>query len=99
MIKKSVVERKDNVLTLIAYASLKQWGEPTNSENIEAEKGRLERIAEPFYKKSKDEYNHFLISWLKENARKIVYTDEFTYDNINVPDDAFELNVDLFCRD
>jgi hypothetical protein len=96
--KKTILERKENVLTLIAYASLKQWGEPTNSENIEAEKGRLERVAEHFYKKSNEEYNSFLINWLKENARKIVYTDEFTYDNISIPEDPFELNIDLFCR-
>lgn len=99
MKKKSLFERKENVLTLIAYASLKQWGEPTDFANIQAEMGRLERIAEPFYKDSNQEYNNFLISWLKTNAKRIVYTDELTYDNISVPDDQFELNVDLFCRD
>jgi hypothetical protein len=95
---KSLLERKENILSLIAFASLKHWNEPTDFDNIQAEKGRIERVAELFYKKSDQEYNSFIISWLKENARKIVYTDEFTYDNVNIPDDVYELNIDLFCR-
>lgn len=91
-------ERKENVLLLIAYASLKNAGEPTDPDNIQAERYRLERVAESYYKSAPDkEYNEWMVDWLQANAHEIVYTDRFVYD-VPVPDEPYELNVDLFCR-
>ena len=98
MKKQTKTEKKEEMLLLIAFASLKHNDEPTDLENLHAEKSRLERIAENFYKNSPDqEYNQFLIDWLRENAHDIVYTDKFVYD-VNIPDEPYDLNVDLFCR-
>lgn len=94
---KTLTERKDNVLFLVAYASLKHWNEPTDVDNIEAEKSRIERIAEKFFIKANEEYNTFIINWVKTNAKKLVYTDEYAYD-VDIPDDAHETNVNLFMR-
>lgn len=96
--EKSNYERKENILLLLAYASLKHNGESTGIDNIQAEKSRIERVAEYFYKVGNDqEYNTFMIDWLKGNAQDIVYTDKYVYDT-PIPDEPFELNIDLFCR-
>lgn len=94
---KTLAERKDNVLFLVAYASLKHWNEPINTNNIEAEKSRIERIAEQFFIKSNEEYNTFIINWVKNNAKKLVYTNDYVYD-VHIPDDSHETNVNLFMR-
>ena len=44
--EKSNYERKENILLLLAYASLKHNGESTGIDNIQAEKSRIERVAE-----------------------------------------------------
>lgn len=83
---------------LLAYASLKQWDESTEPHNIDAEKARIERIIEQFYLDASDtEYNAFVLSWIKENGRELVYTDKYTYD-VDLPDDMRDTNIDLFCR-
>lgn len=98
MKKQTKSEKKEDMFLLIAYASLKHNGESTSLDNLHAERYRLERIAENFYKGSPDqEYNQFLIDWLRTNAHDIVYTDRFVYD-VSIPDDPYDLNVDLFCR-
>ena len=92
---KSVFQRKEDAFLLVSYASLKQWGEPTTKENISAEKARLERVGESFYTSSVDvEYNQFMLDWLKENAREIVYGDTFTYD-VEIQDDYHEIDVNV----
>lgn len=93
----TILNRVENCLTLIAYASLKHWNEPTNFDNIEAEKARITRVAEPFYVNCNQDYNEFLLSWLKTNAHEIVYEDTFTYDNLP-PDNSFELNINSFIK-
>jgi hypothetical protein len=96
--KRPKFEVKEDVLMLVAYASLKNRRKSTGPTEIEIEKSRLERIAEEFYKKSKDiEYNQFIIDWVKSKAHDIVYTDAYMYDAV-LPDEPYELNVNLFCR-
>ena len=101
---KSLLERKEDILLLIAYASLlfkRQLlfnNESTDSNNLQAEKSRIERIAESFYKSAKDrEYNQFIIDWVKDNSDDLVYTDRFCYDE-NIPDEQYDLNPDFFSR-
>lgn len=94
---KTILERKENVLSLIAFAVLKNKNKQTNQDNIIAEKGRIERVAERYYVKTDKEYNTFIIDWLKENARRLVYTNEFSYD-VSIPDDVKETKLDLFLR-
>ena len=95
---KSIFERKDNCLTLIAYASLKNAKESTDDNNIQAEKSRIERIAEPFYKNAiAQEYNSFMLDWLKRHAKEIVYEQTFCYDQ-NIQDEFFELDVNKFIK-
>jgi hypothetical protein len=94
---KTILERKENILYLIAFAVLKNSNKPTKQDNIIAEKGRIERVAERYYIKTDKEYNVFIIDWLKENARKLVYSNEFSYD-VSIPDDVKETNLDLFLR-
>ena len=95
---KSLLERKEDILLLIAYASLLFNNESTDSNNLQAEKSRIERIAESFYKSAKDrEYNQFIIDWVKDNSDDLVYTDRFCYDE-NIPDEQYDLNPDFFSR-
>lgn len=91
----SVFEKKQEALTFIAFASLKQWKEPTDFENISAEKARIERVISDIYAKSKDEteYNQYVLNFIKKHGREIVYEDTYTYD-IAFSDDPYELNVD-----
>lgn len=72
-------QRKQNILILTAFASLKHAGEPTDIQNVEVESDRIESIATEFYNKDKSdtEYNEFVIEWLKENADEIVYGNTF----------------------
>lgn len=81
----NIFERKEKALFLIAFASLKNWNEPINPENIEVEKARIERIIEQFYIKEDKEYNQFVLDFLKENAHEIVYGDNFLGDAV-IPD-------------
>jgi hypothetical protein len=88
-------ERKEDCLLLIAFASLKQWGEPTDSNNLMGEKARLERVISDIFRGNKVDmdYNQFVLDFIKEHGRNIVYGNEYTYD-IPIPDDFTELNVD-----
>lgn len=94
---KTIFERKENAFLLIAFASLKHWGESTDKENLSAEKARLERVAEEFYldKNSDQEYNEFLLDWIKTNAKEIVYGNEFTYDP-QIPESSIGFNLESF---
>lgn len=89
-------ERKQESLKWLAYASLKQWNEPTDLQNIAIEKSRIERVISDIYTKSNDdtEYNQYVLNFIKENGREIVYGDKYTYD-ISLPDEPYELNVDV----
>jgi hypothetical protein len=80
-----IFNRKEKALFLVAFASLKNWNEPTTPNNIEAEMCRLERIIEQFYIKEDKEYNQFVLDFLKENANEIVYGDNFLGDAV-IPD-------------
>jgi hypothetical protein len=92
---KSIFQRKEDAFLLVAFASLKHWGEPTSKENLSAEKARLERVAESFYLDVEQEYNQFLLEWLKTNAREIVYGNEFTYDPV-IPDESIGFNLNSY---
>lgn len=96
MKKLSVYSKKQEALNWLAFASLKQWGENTDLENISAEKARIERIISDAYTKTKDttEYNQYVLNFIKEHGREIVYGDKYTYD-IAFPDDPYELNIDI----
>ena len=92
----SVYARKQEALKWLAFASLKQWNEPTDLANISAEKSRIERVISDIYTKSKDEteYNQYVLNFIKEHGREIVYEDTYTYD-VEIPDEGYELNVDV----
>lgn len=92
----TLFQRKEDCLLLIAYASLKQWDEPVDKENISAEKARIDRVISDIYSKNKldVDYNQFVLEFVKEHGREIVYGNEFTYD-VEVPDDATELDVNV----
>lgn len=93
---KTLFERKENCLLLVAYASLKQWQEPTDKENLSAEKARIERVIADIFTKNKldVDYNQFVLEFVKEHGREIVYGNEYTYD-VEIPDDATELDVNV----
>lgn len=91
----SIYSIKEDKLRLIAYASLLNAGESTDTANIEAEMARIERIAEKYYIKSDLHYEDFMIKWLNANGRDIVYSDIFCYDE-DIPDDYTELNINTF---
>lgn len=90
----SVYSRKQEALKFLAFASLKQWNEPTDIPNISAEKSRIERVISDQYIKSDSdvEYNQFVLNFIKEHGEEIVYDDVWSYD-IEVPDEGYELNV------
>jgi hypothetical protein len=75
--------------------SLKYWQESTEIENVLAEKSRIERvISEEYIKCPKDiEYNQFVLDFIKQHGREIVYTDDYNYD-IDIPDEQYEINID-----
>ena len=90
----SVYARKQEALKFLAFASLKNWNEPTDFPNISAEKSRIERVISDQYIKSKSEkeYNQFVLDFIREHGEEIVYTDQWTYD-IEIPEEPYELNV------
>ena len=92
----TVYQKKQNALQWLAYASLKNWNEPTDLANISAEKSRIERVITDIYTKSKDEteYNQYVLNFIKEHGREIVYDDTYCYD-ISIPDEGYELNIDV----
>ena len=89
-------QKKEDALFLTAYASLKQYNEPTTQENISAEKSRLDRVITQEYldDDSDIEYNEFVLQWLRIHAHDVIHTDIWTYD-IEVPDDSHELDVNV----
>lgn len=91
---KTLFQRKEDCLLLIAFASLKNWEEPTNPENIAVEKSRIDRVISDIFIKNKldIDYNQFVLDFIKENGREIVYGNEYTYD-VPIPDEYTELNV------
>lgn len=86
--------RKEESLNWLAYASLKNWNEPTSLENIAYEKSRIERVISDIYAKSRDEteYNQYVLNFIKEHGREIVYEDTYTYD-VTIPDEPFEMDI------
>ena len=93
---KTIFERKENSLLLLAFASLKEYDEPTTPENISAEKARLDRVITQLYLDTPDEteYNQFVLDWIQDHAEEVVYTDIWTYD-VNIPDDYHELDANV----
>jgi hypothetical protein len=92
----SLFDKKEDVLFLTAYASLKQYNEPTTLENISAEKSRLDRVITNEYINDQFDidYNQFVLQWLSKHVSEVIHTDIWTYD-INIPDDAHELDVSV----
>lgn len=86
--------KKQEALKFLAFASLKHWNEPTDIPNISAEKSRIERVISDQYIKSdsEKEYNQFVLDFIREHGREIVYEDTWNYD-IEIPDEGYELNV------
>lgn len=93
---KTIFERKENALLLLAFASLKEYNEPTTQENISAEKARLERVISQEYLHDQNdvEYNQFILDWIQVHAEEVVYSDDWTYD-VEVPDDAHEMDINV----
>lgn len=93
---KTLFQRKEDCLLLIAFASLKQWGESTDPNNLFAEKSRLDRIiSEAFCKSTSDmDYNQFVLDFIKQHGREIVYENNYTYDT-PIQDDYTELNIEM----
>lgn len=91
---KTLYQRKENCLFLIAFASLKQWNEPTDPDNIHAEKSRLDRVISDIFTQNRldVDYNQFVLEFIKEHADEIVYGNEYTYD-VSIADEFTELNV------
>ena len=60
---KTLYQKKEDCLLLLAYASLKAWNESTNPENVSAEKSRLERVISDIFTKTKIDidYNQFIL--------------------------------------
>ena len=89
-------EKKENALLLTAYASLLINDEPTDLENISAEKARLDRVITQEYLNDQNdiEYNQFVLQWLREHSDEVIHSDEWTYD-IPVSDDAHELDINV----
>lgn len=89
-------EKKENALLLTAYASLLINDEPTDLENISAEKARLDRVITQEYLNDQNdvEYNQFVLQWLREHSDEVIHTDQWTYD-IEVPDDAHEMDINV----
>ena len=95
---KSLYQRKEDALLCLAYASLLNWKEKTDPDNVLAEKARIERIIEEYYKSSiPQEYNSYVLGWIKEHGRELVYGSSFAYD-IQIPDEVQETNVENFFR-
>nr|QMP83804.1 MAG: hypothetical protein [Caudoviricetes sp.] len=92
----SLFDKKEDALFLTAYASLKQYNEPTTLENISAEKSRLDRVITNEYINDQFDidYNQFVLQWLSKHVSEVIHTDIWTYD-INIPDDAHELDVSV----
>ena len=91
---KTLHQKKEDCLLLLAYASLKQWNEPTNPENLSAEKSRLERVVTDIFTKTNIDidYNQFILEFIKEHSKEIIYGNSYTYD-VDIPDEYTELNV------
>jgi hypothetical protein len=91
----SIIQRKEESLNWLAYASLLNAQEPTNLENISAEKARIERVITDIYTKSKDEteFNQYILNFIQEHGKEIVYADTYNYD-ISIPDEVYEMNID-----
>jgi len=92
----SLFDKKEDALFLTAYASLKQYNEPTTLENISAEKSRLDRVITNEYINDQFDidYNQFVLQWLSKHVSEVIHTDIWT-DDINIPDDAHELDVSV----
>lgn len=92
----TLFERKQNALKLIAFASLKYNGEPTEIQNIAAETSRLSRIVADEYIQSSNvkDFNQFCLDWIKKNGEDFVKSDMWTYD-IEISDDAHDLDVNI----
>lgn len=85
-------DAKELVLEKVAIAKLKNKKLKVTYDRVIAESGRIERVAESFFVKSKDcEYNKFVINWIKENIDAVLFTETYDYD-ILIPDEEFYEN-------
>jgi hypothetical protein len=96
---KSISERRENAILLVAYASLKAADESTNRENVYAEAARIERIIAQEYVEFKGdvEYNQFALDFIKKNAEEIVYGDKYSFD-VAIADEYTDLDVNQIIR-
>lgn len=94
--KPTVFERKQEALKWLAYARLKWLNKPTALENISKEKSRIERVISDLYTKSDSEieYNRYILNFVKEHGREIVYDSTYDYD-VQIPDEGYEINLDV----
>lgn len=85
-------DAKELVLEKTAIAKLKNKNIRVTYDRVIAESGRIERVAESYFVKSKDyDYNKFIINFIKDNFEKLLFTNELDYDII-VPDEEFYEN-------
>lgn len=78
--KRPTTEGLQNAFNIIAYASLKENGEPTNAANIDAEAARIERCVEYHYRTDKQvelDYPQFASKFLQENMQEIIHGDKY----------------------
>jgi hypothetical protein len=70
-----IQDRLEKAFSIIAFASLRENGEPLFSENVEAEAARIERCVEHFYGAENHDlqYPEYASKFLQERYYDIVY--------------------------
>jgi hypothetical protein len=92
----TIIQRKDNALGWLAYATLKQNNKPVDVDTVIFEKSRIERVITDIYTKSPDEteFNQYVLNFIKEHGREVVYDNTYSYD-IDIPDEPYQMNIDV----
>lgn len=91
-------QRKESSLSWLAIARLRYLNRATDEEAVAREKARIERVIEQYYIQAKDkEYNRFILDWIQEHAKEVVYTDAYEGD-FEFPEEINETNLDIYTR-
>jgi hypothetical protein len=79
------LEQLETAFKILAFASLKENGEPIFPENVEVEAARIERCTEYYYKTENHDlqYPEFAKQFLFENQKDIIYGDRFLKDYLD----------------
>ena len=73
-------EAKQTLLFGVAKLALVANGDVSTLDSIDIEMARLERIIEQYYVQANEEYNKFVIRFLRDNFDEIVHGDAFLGD-------------------